>query len=289
MKYAVALITFASLLSACSSNLAMPDGDVSTLAVRTTPPLPRAVVVDQTTLDEQSPNRLSANFVDRVIHDLPVQQHLKLFAAMDPEQLDATLNTQAKQVAFWLNIYNGYTQYFLKADPTPYLTKRSDYFGAEQIDIAGSRVSLEQIEHGVLRRGATIYTTGFVRLLFFRRGFIKRFAVNAVDYRIHFALNCGAKSCPPVLPYEHPMLDEQLDANSRSYLLNEVQYNAANGEVLVPRLMGWFSADFGGTAGAKRDILKRYGLIPQDAEPDVEYLPYDWTIQVENYAVFEPS
>ena len=287
MKKLAALLAITSLQMGCSSNLAMPDGDASGLAVRTTPPLPRALVLDQSTLQNETPGRVSANFVDRVIHGLPVAQHLALFKAMDPAELDAALDTQAKQVAFWLNIYNGYTQYFLQSDPTPYLTKRSDYFGAKQVDIAGSLVSLEDIEHGVLRRGATIYTTGFVRLLFFRSGFIKRFAVDAVDYRIHFALNCGALSCPPVLPYLPGQLEAQLDANSRSYLLREVQYDAANNTVLVPRLMAWFSADFGGTAKAKRAILKRYGLIPADAEPKVEYLPYDWTIQVENYAALD--
>lgn len=288
MKFWPAIVG-AGLLAGCSSNLVMPTGDASHLSVRTTPPLPRAVVLDQNTLAAQAPTTLSANFVDRVIHGLPVTQHLALFQTMDPAQLDAALDTQAKQVAFWLNIYNGYTQYFLQSDPTPYLTKRSDYFGAKQVDIAGSLVSLEDIEHGVLRRGATIYTTGFVRLLFFRSAFIKRFAVDAVDYRIHFALNCGALSCPPVLPYLPEKLDAQLDANSRSYLLREVRYDAAANTVFVPRLMGWFSADFGGTAKAKRGILKRYGLIAAEAKPDIEYLPYDWTIQVENYATFETS
>ena len=60
--------------------------------------------------------------------------------------VDAQLDTQTRQLAFWINVYNGYTQYFLKADPGPYLDNRSAYFGAEQIHIAGDHVSLEDIE-----------------------------------------------------------------------------------------------------------------------------------------------
>ena len=30
------------------------------------------------------------------------------------------------------------------------------------------------------------------------------------DARIHFALNCGANSCPPIRIYEHEKLDQQV-------------------------------------------------------------------------------
>lgn len=248
-------------------------------------PLPRTATADQAMLDSLHPVALSANFVDRVIHDLPVEAHLARFAALEPASLDAQLDTQTRQLAFWINVYNGYTQYFLKADPGPYLDNRSAYFGAEQIHIAGDHVSLEDIEHGVLRRGATIYTLGHVRMLWWRRAFIRRFAVESVDYRLHFALNCGALSCPPVMAYQAERLDEQLDANSRFYLGNAVEYDRAANVVRVPALMRWFSADFGGSATAKRSILRRYGLLPAATKPKLAYLPYDWTMAIENYAV----
>ena len=99
--------------------------------------LPRTVELDQSTLAEQPVDALSANFVDRVIHDLPVEQHLALFENLDPDALENALDTQEKQLTFWINIYNGYTQYFLKTDPTLYQEDRSDFFKKEQIDIAG--------------------------------------------------------------------------------------------------------------------------------------------------------
>jgi len=233
------------------------------------------------------PVEVSTAFVDQVIHDLPVQAHLDYFRRLDPERLQKQLDSQKRQLAFWINIYNGYTQYFLKRDPTAYLKNRSAYFAKDQIDIAGDLVSLEDIEHGVLRRGATIYTLGHVRTLWLRRVFVRRFAVKSVDYRIHFALNCGARSCPPVMPYTAQALNEQLDAGTRDYLQRELRYDPVKKSIAVPALLRWFSADFeGGSEEAKRGILQRYGLIPAGTKPDIEYLDYDWTLHIENYAVF---
>lgn len=251
-------------------------------------PLPRAVVVDQDTLATLDPVNLSANFADRVIHGLPVDAHLELFRNLEATALEQALPAQPQQLAFWLNIYNGYTQYFLQTDPTLYLESRPDYFSREQVHIAGAVLSLEQIEHGILRRGATIYTLGHIRLLFFRRAMVRQFAVDQVDYRIHFALNCGALSCPPVLAYRAETVDAQLDAISRYYLQQEAHYSAENDEVAVPALLRWFSADFGSRQD-KREILRKHGVLPAGVKPALRYRDYDWTLKIRNYALFQPE
>ncbi|MES2884753.1 MAG: DUF547 domain-containing protein [Pseudomonadota bacterium] len=251
--------------------------------------LPAVIQLDESTLAKADPVLVSARFVDQVIHDQAVQVYLDHFRQLDAATLDAALDSQARQLAFWINVYNGYTQHFLKTDPALYLRDRPAYFSKAQVGIVGDLVSLEDIEHGVLRRGATIYTLGHVRLLFLRSTFIQRFAVDSVDYRIHFALNCGARSCPAVLPYTTEQVDVQLDASTRDYLQREARYDAASNTVQVPALLRWFSADFeGGSADAKRGILRRHGVIPAGVEPDIDYRPYDWTLHIRNYALFTP-
>ncbi|MBB3048741.1 hypothetical protein FHR99_003015 [Litorivivens lipolytica] len=247
--------------------------------------LPRTIELDQSTLQEQPVDVLSANFVDRVIHDLPVEKHLEIFRDLDPDELEKALNTQQKQLTFWINIYNGYTQYFLKTDPSLYQEDRSDFFKKEQIDIAGYSVSMEDIEHGVLRRGAVVISFGFIRNLSLRKPFIQRYAVNEVDYRIHFALNCGAKSCPPVVAYQTEWVDRQLNDSSRDYLQFHVDYRPDDNRVYVPRLMSWFKADFG-SDDDQRAILKKFGVIPNDKNPRIKFLEYDWTMQIENYRAY---
>ena len=274
----------ALLLAAGMAALPVQAGTLARPAV-----LPPVIELDLQRLAAADPVQVSAHFVDQVIRGAPVRAHLDYFRQLDAETLDRKLNIQARQIAFWVNVYNGYTQHFLKTDPALYLKNRSKYFGLEQVDIAGDRVSLEDIEHGVLRRGATTLSLGHVRTLALRSPFIQRYAVDAVDYRIHFALNCGARSCPPVLPYTAEAVNAQLDASSRDYLAREVRYDAARQKVGVPALLRWFSADFdGGSREAKLGILRRYGALPADATPDIEYRDYDWTLQIENYAVYRP-
>lgn len=245
-------------------------------------PLPRALVVDQSRLGELSVNKLAANFVDRVIHDLPVAEHLERLRDLNPQALAAALDSQQKQLAFWINIYNGYTQHLLKTDPSLYLSDRSAFFKKAQIPIAGYTVSMDDIEHGVLRRGAVGFSMGFIRTLSFRKPFIRQFAVNSVDHRIHFALNCGARSCPPVLVYRADTVNAQLDDNSRYYLEQEVFFDRAQNKILVPALMRWFKADFGSTED-QLAMLQHYGVLPGGFEPDIDYQDYDWTLAIENY------
>ncbi|WP_372748936.1 DUF547 domain-containing protein [Litorivivens sp.] len=244
--------------------------------------VPRSVEVDQATLADQPAGILAANFVDRVIHDLPVDVHLSLLKGIDPDSLESELDSQQKQLAFWLNIYNGFTQYLLKTDPSLYQQDRSAFFGKEQIAIAGFTVSMDDIEHGVLRRGAVGFSLGFIRNLSFRKPFIRQFAVTEVDYRIHFALNCGARSCPPVMVYQAQGLDRQLDDNSRYYLQKEVRFESDKNRVYVPALLNWFKADFGSTDD-QRAMLVRYGVLPEGTQPKIRFLDYDWTMEIENY------
>lgn len=247
--------------------------------------VPRTVIRDQNNLAALSASDLSANFVDRVIHDLPVEKHLDLISRLDADQLDKALDTQARQLTFWINIYNGFTQYFLKKDPSLYVKDRGQFFNKKQIPVAGYVVSMQDIEHGVLRRGATIWSTGYVRALWPRSKFVKKFAVNAVDYRIHFALNCGALSCPPVVAYQDKSVDRHLDDNSRYYLQREVIVEENGQLARIPALMLWFSADFGSSKD-KIELLIQHGALKPRTNPDLTYLPYDWTIEIENYRAY---
>jgi hypothetical protein len=243
----------------------------------------QTIKLDQNELEEASFPQISANFVDRLMNDLPVNKHLEIFKNADADSLDNALDTPRKRLTFWINIYNGYTQHFLKTDPSLYQKDRGAFFGKKQIPIAGYTVSMEDIEHGILRRGATIWSKGYIRIRAFRKDFIQKFVVNTVDFRIHFSLNCGAKSCPPVVAYQEQLVGRQLDDNSKYYLGKEVAYDTNDNIVRAPVLMNWFSADFGGSDKEKLQILKEYDIIPKNADPKLKYLSYDWTMMVENY------
>lgn len=244
----------------------------------------RAINIPLEELSSRSYPEIAADMVQRIILDEDISKHRELLKSCDAEQLNQQLNNDELRLSFWINIYNGYTQYFLKTDPTLYKEDRNEFFKKEQISIAGYDLAMHDIEHGALRRGATIWSKGHIRIPF-RNDFVNTFKLDAVDYRIHFALNCGAKSCPPVSVYLPQKTNGQLDRATKYYLNKECEYDKEKDIIMVPALMTWFSDDFG-SRDDKRDILRNAGVISQEQDPKIEYKEYDWTMKVKNYRQF---
>lgn len=170
--------------------------------------------------------------------------YIDTLASANQDKLATQLNTDFKRLAFWLNMYNGFTQVILKNNPDQYKT-RSSFFSGRQIKIAGKDLSLELIEHGTLRRSKIKWSKDYLNKTF-PSAFERKFRVDKLDYRIHFALNCGAKSCPPLAFYEPGEIDDQLDVAVETYLKGESEFDAAVNVGRVPALMDWFRNDFGG-------------------------------------------
>lgn len=197
------------------------------------------------------------------------------------EDLLATeLNTDGKKLSFWLNLYNGFTQVILKKNPNQYKTRNS-FFSSKQIDVAGHLISLDLIEHGILRHSKIKWGEGYLGKVF-PSAFEKKFRVEKLDYRIHFALNCGAKSCPPIAFYDPDQIDKQLTVAVKTYLKGECAYDQAKNTVNVPALMGWFRHDFGGKKHIL-EILKQNEIVPADSKPTIQFKKYDWSLYLDNY------
>lgn len=195
-------------------------------------------------------------------------------------ELEKQLVTEDQKKAFWINIYNAYTQIILSKNPEKY-KKRSSFFGDKVIIIASRKLSLDDIEHGILRHSKIKWSLGYFNK-WFPSKFEKNNRVAKVDYRIHFALNCGAKSCPPIAFYKPEQLNKQLDVATQVYLKGESTYNDTTNEVIVPALMGWFRRDFGGKKKMKL-LLKKLTIIPENKNPSLIFSKYNWNLFLENY------
>ena len=225
--------------------------------------------------------QLSKNFYDAVKNGNSAKKYIDQLATISKETLEKQLTNDTRKKAFWLNIYNTYVQYLLKKNPDLY-DNRSNFFKDERFTIAGEEMSLDDVEHGMIRDSRVKLSYGHVKDPFASK-FEKKFRVSEVDWRIHFALNCGAKSCPPVAFYEVETLDAQLEKSSQAYLKREVKFNKKENKVYVPRLMDWFRADFEGKDGVIK-ILKSYKILPKSADPEVEFLDYNWELALDNYS-----
>ncbi|MEP6845515.1 MAG: DUF547 domain-containing protein [Panacibacter sp.] len=210
----------------------------------------------------------------------PTDSLKNLLTTISSNYLTDQLTNDDEKKVFWINIYNAYTQIILSKNPDRY-KNRSDFFSDKQIAIAGTLLSLDDIEHGILRRSKIKWSGGYLNKPFPAK-LEKKLRVSKVDYRIHFTLNCGAKSCPPIAFYKPEQLDKQLDVATKASLSGETEYKPGENTVYLPALMGWFRADFGGK-NKMIDLLKTKGIIPVDKNPNIKFKDYNWDLFLEHY------
>lgn len=210
-----------------------------------------------------------------------VEDRVQALAQADREGLLAELEDDERKKTFWLNLYNAYVQIFLQEQPGLFEDKNT-FFSKDRIVIAGQSLSLDDIEHGLLRRSQFKYALGFAQS-WWVDPFERSFRVERRDPRIHFALNCGAASCPAIVVFDAEHIEAQLDTAARRYLNTTSHYDEETQTVYVSSLMSWFRGDFGNIAGIRR-MLKQYGIIPSHSRPHIRFLPYDWTLSLGNFS-----
>jgi hypothetical protein len=228
-------------------------------------------------MDQNHLNRLSEQLLLNVkMQKDTLEIRLELEQA-DPKMLASNLANDDKKKAFWINIYNAYYQ-ILRAEKN---VQKPDIYKKQLFSITGQSLSLDDVEHGILRRYRYKYSLGFFATLFPAK-FIKEHAVDVLDYRIHFALNCGAKSCPPIAFYNPNEIDELLDLATQSFLVGESEFNDAEKTVSTTTLFKWFYADFGRTKGIRKIFKKQ--LDKDISDYKIIYNPYSWEDDLSNFA-----
>lgn len=241
--------------------------------------------VAQNDRDSLSYVQLSMNLVEAVRDGNPTDAISQKLAEANPDELRSALNTENKKKAFWLNVYNAYIQIILQQNPDLFKDRNSwfgyNFFSSPQITIAGKELSFDDIEHGIMRRSKIKISLGYLDK-WFPDPFVRKFWWEEIDPRIHFALNCGAASCPPVAVFDPERVGDQLDKTTKNYLERTTDYHPESNIAEVTRLMSWFRGDFGGKEGAKK-MLKRYDVIPENADPSLEFKEYDWTLDLGNF------
>jgi hypothetical protein len=218
--------------------------------------------------------KISGQIVTALEKGVVPAAELDLIKTANQKELEKQLGDDAGKKAFWINLYNGFVQLRLKQDSSSSRDKRV-FFKDRICIVAGQALSLDDIEQGLLRRPQTRKQTG-KPAGHIDRSFEEKFGVRAVDYRIHFALNCGARSCPAVTYYSLATLDKQLDRATRAYLAAETNYDRNENVIYLPELFSWYQADFGYEKGTWK-MLQQYGIIGGDEKPKIRFKKFNWT------------
>jgi hypothetical protein len=182
--------------------------------------------------------------------------------------------------AFWINIYNAFTQIKLIQRPDSYADKRI-FFTSKQFVIATQNMSFDDIEHGILRHSKVKFSLGYITNPL-ASVFEKMHRVKKLDFRIHFCLNCGAVSFPPIAFYKPEIIDQQMAMATKNYLQNVCLFNEATNTVSIPLLLKWFKADFGTTKQIIQ-LLQDTGVLPRHKRPTILFTKYNWNLQLSHY------
>ena len=181
------------------------------------------------------------------------------------EEVDSKILSRNEKFAFYINAYNSWTIKLIL----------SGYPGVKSIKdlgslfkspwkkkicrIDGKIMTLDDIEHSILRP-------------MFK------------EPRVHFAINCAAKSCPPLRsePYRADELDQQLDEMTSAFI-NDLESNRLENHTLyVSSIFKWFGEDFNKDIidfflkYAKGDLKRQ--LEAKRGKIKVKYLDYDWSL-----------
>jgi len=227
-----------------------------------------------------NPVGLSMELLNGVRYKTDVSGMIKVLAELKEEQLAVVLTNDDAKKVFWINVYNAMIQHQLSQDTSSYVNRRK-FFGSKNIVVAGQKLSFDDIEHGMLRGSKVKWAGGYIHKMV-SSPFERKFRVEKLDWRIHFALNCGAMSCPAVFQYNQGEVDKQLENSTNLFLMFETTYDSTANTIQLPKLFSWFRKDFGGKKGIYA-LLQARDIIPAGATPKITYTQYDWSLSVANY------
>jgi hypothetical protein len=117
------------------------------------------------------------------------------------------------------------------------------------------------------------------------------YSLRKVDPRIHFALVCAARSCPPIAIYDPAEIEVQLERAAHAFIQGGgVELDRSRGEVRLSRIFQWYAPDFGAHTmglGDKSALLRGIApYLPDEASrqfvlsgrPRVRFMRYDWSL-----------
>ncbi|HZS03364.1 MAG TPA: DUF547 domain-containing protein [Blastocatellia bacterium] len=156
-------------------------------------------------------------------------------AAVSPDSHPQLFADEMEKLRYFVTAYNAWVLYIVASEYPKQNTlwTKIGLFRNRPIRLGGQDSSLEDLEHGIIR---------------------KRFA----DPRIHFYINCAAFSCPPLAQGAIPegKTDEALTQAARRFINDPkyVTYDAAKKKLEISRIFKWFEDDFLNHLKGKRGI-----------------------------------
>lgn len=213
------------------------------------------------------------------------------------QRVNLKIMDDVERMAYIINLYNLMIKYaFVKVGIPATNSTRATFFDDVSVNVGGDIFSFNDLEHGILRAN-----TRHPYQLTKRFGAMssrKQFALKVLDSRVHFALNCGAKSCPPVKKFTADAIDEELRIAAMAFCEDEsnVAIDEEKMELHLNKILYWYQSDFARSKselpekvlqylrGEKKELLNK---LIQQGDLSVKFLDYDWSSNNTNAITFE--
>ncbi len=203
-------------------------------------------------------DKLLKTYVDpngRVNYKMLTKEKTAINQVLDQWQKINTqkLNEKAR-LAFYINLYN-LTTLKVIADNYP-IKSIKDIKGGKIWDIGlmvlnGKSYSLNELENQLIR------------------GQYK-------EPRIHFLINCGAKSCPPLHTeaFTEKNIDELMDKRTRQFINDALSNTITPKQIKISKIFDWYQTDFGNLVS----FINRYSKTKVLNNAKISFMDYDWDL-----------
>jgi len=201
-----------------------------------------------------------------------LDQFIAQLERSSPANCPKLFPTRDDQLAYWINAYNAWILRLVVDNyPTTSITKIGTIpFGAffvKRVTLGGKKMTLRSLENDTLRSGFH-------------------------DPRVHFAINCASRSCPPLARelYQPATLDQQLDHAARAFINDDrnVTLDETSKLLVLSKIFDWYASDFKPVESNKNgtviEYLKRY-LTPERLKileglsgAKITYHEYNWSL-----------
>lgn len=204
-------------------------------------------------------------YADLKRHPEALESYLSSLSGVSEEGFKAW--TRNDQLAFFINAYNATTvKLIVDHYPVSGIRKIGGLIQGpwkqEVVRLWGRRMSLDDLEHQVIRP-------------------------KYPDFRVHFALVCAARGCPPLRneAYTGARLNDQLEDQARRFLANSAKnrIDAQERTVYLSPIFQWYRKDFETSGGSVFPAIQPYWpktvVVPSDLPKfRIRYTDYDWSL-----------
>jgi hypothetical protein len=214
-------------------------------------------------LDDQHPSGIN-RFNYAAVTDSDQQSlnaYLSFLQTYEPRQFDAE-----EQMAYWINLYNAATVLLIIAEGRSIDSIRELRSGVftrgpwrrKIINISGQELSLDDVEHGILR---PIWK----------------------DNRVHYVLNCASLSCPNLqkTAFTGENVEALLELAAIEYINHPRGVRIEGGRLVLSSIYDWYRQDFGSEFADLISHLVKY-IEPEMAVNIQKFnraeYSYDWAL-----------